>query len=179
MNTLKRLGGMVLLGMAGCHSGTFLDAALPTESLVVSGAPGVVPSRVRSAAVWGNDTRTVTTAITWLNHHGLTVFGPEKLEPLIARHVTRENLLLVQEGGVLEAAKEAGVQAVVFADRVGDSRPPMVSVRGVDARSGRILWSGTARLDSYQQLPSNNTVGALTDQALAAAWGIKPKDDDP
>ena len=67
---------------------------------------------------------------------------------------------------------------MVFADRVGDSRPPMVSVRGVDISNGRILMSGSARYESFEALPSNDSLSILTDQALMSAWGIQPEQVD-
>jgi hypothetical protein len=56
-------------------------------------------------------------------------------------------------------------------------RPPMVSVKGVDVRGGRVIWTGNARYDSSDGLPTNDTMNVLTDQALMSAWGLKPKED--
>jgi hypothetical protein len=47
----------------------------------------------------------------------------------------------------------------------------------VDVRGGRVIWTGNARYDSPDGLPTNDTMNVLTDQALMSAWGLKPKED--
>jgi hypothetical protein len=66
-----------------------------------------------------------------------------------------------------------GVQEVVFVDRGGDDRAPMISVRGVQTESGRVHWSGTARYDTFETRPPKDTLANLTCQALATAWGLR------
>jgi hypothetical protein len=168
---------LIPLALAGCHKGQTIDSMLPMEPAIVSGFPGAVPSKVRSAAIWGNDERTVNSAITWLGQHGMAVYGPGKVEGAIAKGAGKDDLSLINEGVVLGAARKAGVDYVVFADRLGDSRPPAVSIRAVDAQDGRILWAGQARFGTAGQLPSNASLSYLTDQALGAAWGVKPVEE--
>jgi len=163
--------------LSGCTTGTPLDAVIPGEPPVVSGFPAATPARMKSAVVWGNDTRTVNAALLWLQKQGVAVYGPSVLQQTLAKNAARDNLLLIDEASVLAAANEVGAGPVVFSDRVGDSRPPMVSVRAVDTNTGRVLWSGNARFGSSQQMPSNDTLSVLTEEALMGAWGVKPTDD--
>jgi hypothetical protein len=150
---------------------------MPDETPVVSAFPGSKPAKMKSAVVWGNDLRTVNAASVWLQRQGILVYSQAILQSALAKNAARNNLLLIDDGAVLDAARQVEAESVVFADRVGDSRPPMVSVRAIDSDSGRILWSGNARSSSEVQLPSNETLTWLTDQALDGAFGIKPKEE--
>jgi hypothetical protein len=47
----------------------------------------------------------------------------------------------------------------------------MVSVRGVDVETARILWSGYARYPDYVKRPFSDLLVTLTCHALAMAWG--------
>lgn len=57
--------------------------------------------------------------------------------------------MLKDEAAIVQTAQKMGVQEVVFVDWGGDDRVPMISVRGVQAESGRVHWSGTARYDKH------------------------------
>ncbi len=182
VSSLFKLSG-VALGLAtilaGCHpKSPSIESLMPSEKAVVSGYPSAPPRQLKSAVVWGNDTRTVNTAILWLQKHGIAVYGPSVLQQTLAKEIAKGKISIIDEGAVVSAARETGADSVVFADRVGDSRPPMVSVRGVDISNGRILMSGSARYESFEALPSNDSLSILTDQALMSAWGIQPEQVD-
>jgi hypothetical protein len=164
-NLLARCGWIIFV-LSGCQ-----------EVPVVSGFPGTPPGHARTVAVWGNDTRTIDAATLWLQQQGLTVLSQARLERVLARNAATESLPLLDDAAILEAAGEVGADTVVFSDRIGDVRPPMVSVKGVDVRGGRVIWTGNARYSSSDGLPTNDTMNVLTDQALMSAWGLKPKED--
>jgi hypothetical protein len=162
---LMRLGWLILI-LTGCQ-----------EAPVVAGFPGKAPSHVGNAVVWGNDDRTVGAAIAWLQRQGLIVFDQGRIQRILTKNASTEQLPLFDEPAIRVAASEVGADIVVFSDRTGDVRPPMVSVKGVDAQSGRVIWGGNARYGSFDGLPTSETLTELTDQALMSAWGLEPKED--
>jgi len=99
------------------------------------------------------------------------------VQQVLAKSTAKENVPLIDEAAVLSAAGTVGADAVVFADRVGDVRPPMVSVKGISTRNNRVLWNGDARYDTFSGLPGTEAMSALTEQALMTAWGLQPKED--
>lgn len=163
--------------LSGCQTGTALDAYLPSGPPTVSGFPAAPPRHLKSVVVWGNDDRVADAAASWLKGRGLTVHGRNRLQQALQQSPAIANELLISEADVMSAAGALGVDAVVFADRIGDVRPPMVSVKGVDARSGRVIWSGDARYDTFYGLPNTEAMTTLTDAALMSAWGLEPKED--
>lgn len=167
---------LAVLLLAGCKSSNPVSYVMPTEPPVVSSFAAGATSKLRSVVIWGNDLRTVNAATVWLQQHGVAVYSQGILQAQIAKNSAHDsNLLIIDEGAVLHAANQVKADAVVFADRLGDSRPPMVSVRAVDASSGRVVWSSNARFGSDDQLPSNETLSWLTENALNGAWGINPQ----
>jgi hypothetical protein len=74
---------------------------------------------------------------------------------------------------ILKAAADLGVNQVVFVQDFGDLRAPMVSIRGVQASTQRVLWGGTARFADYRSRPPTDALADLTCQALATAWGLR------
>jgi hypothetical protein len=154
-----------------------LDEYLPSEPPTVSGFPAAQPRNVKSAAVWGNDDRTANAAAEWLKAQGLNIIHRDRIEGVLAKTSAADDLSLLDEEVIVSAANKLGADAVVFADRAGDVRPPIVSVKGVDARTGRLIWSGDARYDTFYGLPNTETMTILTDQALMTAWGLQPKED--
>lgn len=169
------LGLFLGLAFAGCRTGTPVDVLMPAMPPSVTGFPGSVPSGIKSTLVWGNDERAVNTAITWLQGQGQAVYDPAAVQGLIARNLAKHNGTLIDQAAVRDAARETGVDAVAFADRVGESLPAMVSVRGIEVDSGRVIWSGSARFDSSDQWPANDALSFLTERALEAAWGVRPQ----
>lgn len=166
MNRLLIRFGWIILIVTGCQ-----------EAPVVAGFPGAAPSHARTAAVWGNDDRTVGAAVAWLQGHGLIVIDQGRMQRVLAKNASTEKLPLLDEAAIRAVASEVGADILVFSDRTGDVRPPMVSVKGVDARSGRVIWGGNARYSSVDGLPTTETLTVLTDQALMSAWGLQPKED--
>jgi hypothetical protein len=138
---------------------------------VTNGFHADLPKGATATIVWGDDLSAVGTATTRLQRQGLAVTE----RSLLASTLEMENLdqahTLKDEAAILQTAKTMGVQEVVFVDRGGDDRAPMVSVRGVQAESGRVHWSGTARYDTFKTRPPKDTLANLTCQALATAMG--------
>lgn len=151
---------MLLLVMCGC---------VP----VTNGFHAELPKRTTTTIVWGDDLSAVGTATTWLQRQGLAVIE----RSLLAAMPDIENIdlthTLKDEVTIFQTAKKVGVQEVVFVDRGGDDRAPMISVRGVQTESGRVRWSGTARYDTFETRPPKDTLANLTCQALATAWGLR------
>jgi hypothetical protein len=172
-----RLAWVFIPFISGCQTGTPLDDYLPAGSPIVSGYPAAPPRHVKSVVVWGNDGRTVAAAAAWVKEHGLTVVHRDRIQQMLANKAAAEDLTLLTEAAIVDAAGAVGADAVVFADRMGDVRPPMVSVKGIDARTGRLIWSGDARYDTFHGLPGTEAMTLLTDQALMTAWGLQPKED--
>jgi hypothetical protein len=81
---------------------------------------------------------------------------------------------LLDEAGILQSAKKLGVQEVVFVDRGGDYRAPMITIRGIVIESGLIHWSGSARYPTFETRPPKDTIANLTCEALATAWNFRP-----
>lgn len=172
-----RLAWAIIPILSGCQTGTPLDDYIPAGPPTVSGFPGAQPRNIKSVVVWGNDDRTADAAALWLKEHGLKVTGRGKLQETLAENTANDPSALIDESSVLAAASQVGADAVVFAERMGDVRPPMVSVKGVDARNGRVIWSGDARYDTFYGLPNTETMSLLTDHALMTSWGLQPKED--
>jgi hypothetical protein len=175
--TLSRLAWALIPILSGCSTGTVLDEYLPTEPPVVSGYPGTRPRHVASVVVWGNDERATAAAAAWVKQQGLRVVHRDRLHEALGKQIAAEEPALITEETIVLAAGTVGADAVVFADRANESRPPLVTVKGVDARTGRLLWTGDAHYDTFYGLPNTETMTLLTDQALMAAWGLQPKED--
>ncbi|MCU0736394.1 MAG: hypothetical protein MUF20_12910 [Methylotetracoccus sp.] len=176
-HSLKRLAWAMIPMLSGCQTGTALDDYLPAGPPTVSGFPAAPPRNVKSVVVWGNDDRVAAAAASWLKEQGLTVYGRGRVQQVLDQSTAAETTPLINEAAVLNAVSEVGADAAVFADRVGDVRPPMVSVKGVDVRNGRLLWSGEARYETFYGLPNTEAMTVLTDAALMSAWGLQPKED--
>jgi len=176
-NPATRLAWAIIPLISGCQTGTALDDYLPSEPPTVTGSPGTQPRNVRSVVVWGNDQRAIDAAATWVREHGLTVIHRDRFHEVLANKAAPQEVGLLDEGTIVDAASQVGADAVVFADRTGDVRPPMVTVKGIDTHTRRVLWIGDARFDTFYGLPNTETMSLLTDQALMTAWGLQPKED--
>lgn len=155
------LGWMMLL--AACSSPPVTDGFL--IDLPKPGTPTIV---------WGNDPSAVGVATTWLQRRGLSIIEPSTLAVYAERERTEVAHTLLDEAEIIQAAKKLGVQEVVFVDRGGDYRAPMVAVRGVHIESGRVHWSGNARYSTFETRPPKDSLANLTCQALATAWNFRP-----
>jgi hypothetical protein len=139
-----------------------------------------LPKPGTRVVVWGNDTAVVGTATTWLQRQGISVIErsllAQQLDPEAA-DLTRTidvTHTMQDEVVILRAGKKAGAEEIIFVERTGDYRAPMVLVRGLDLESGRVHWSGTARYPSYQKRPIKHALTNLTCEALATAWEFRP-----
>jgi len=124
--------------------------------------------------VWGNDPSVVGVATTWLQRRGLSLVERSTLVIDVAEERSELSHTLKDEAAILQAAKKLGVQEVVFVDRGGDYRAPLISVRGVHVESGRIHWSGSAWYSTFEPRPPKDSLAKLTCQALATAWNFRP-----
>jgi hypothetical protein len=154
--------GWVLL-LAACSSPPVTDGFL-----VDLPKPGTL------TIVWGNDPSVVGVATIWLQKRGLSIVEHSTLAVEAERERTEVAHTLLDEAAVIQAAKRLGVQEVVFVDRGGDYRAPMITVRGVHIESGRVHWSGSARYSTFETRPPKDTLANLTCQALATAWNFRP-----
>lgn len=161
MRTLTIACGLMLVFIAGC---------VP----VTDGFRHDLPTKDTLTIVWGDDVSAVGMATTWLQKRGLSVLE----RSLLYANLETDNLELTHtlkdEAAILQIAKKMEVQEVVFVDRGGDARAPMISVRGVEVQTGRISWSGSARYATFENRPTKDAVALLTCEALATVWGFRP-----
>jgi len=174
---VARLAWAIIPIISGCQTGTPLDDYIPSAPPAASGFPSAPPRDVKSVVVWGNDDRIVGAATAWLTAHGLNVMGRERISWILEQDLANQTAPVISEHSILAAAGQVNADAVVFADRMDEARPPMVEITGVSPRSGRLIWIGTARFEPFEGLPGTETFAVLTDYALSKAWGLKPKED--
>ena len=141
---------------------------------VTDGFQSDLPKPGTPTIVWGDDPSAVGMAATWLQKRGLAVVERSLLILDLESETMNLGHTLRDEAIVLQAAKKKGTAHVVFVDRGGDYRAPMISVRGVDVESGRVQWSGSARYATFETRPPKDTLAILTCEALATAWGFRP-----
>ena len=162
MRTLTIAGSWMLVCLAGC---------VP----VTDGVRHDLPAKDALMIVWGDDGSAVGMATTWLQKRGLSVLERSLLYANLETDHLELTHTLKDEATILQIAKKMeGVQEVVFLDRGGDARAPMISVRGVDVQTGRISWSGSARYARFETRPTKDALALLTCEALATVWGFRP-----
>lgn len=154
--------------------GWIMLLAACTSPPVTDGFLADLPNPGTPTIVWGNDPSAVGTASTWLQKRGLSIIERSTLAIDVDSESTDVSHTFLDEVAVLQAAKKHGAQEVVFVDRGGDYRAPMITVRGVHMESGRIHWSGSARYSTFETRPPKDTLANLTCQALATAWNFRP-----
>lgn len=161
MRTFTIACGLMMVFFAGC---------VP----VTDGFRQDLPAKDALTIVWGEDVSAVGMATTWLQKRGLSVLD----RSLLYTNLETENVELMHtlkdEAVILQTAKKMDVQEVVFIDRGGDSRAPMISVRGVEVETGRVSWSGSARYATFETRPTKDALALLTCEALATVWGYRP-----
>jgi hypothetical protein len=159
----------IMMGQPGVMLLLVMGSCVP----VTNGFHAELPKRATATIVWGDDLSAVGTATIWLQRQGLAVTERSLLAAMPDIENTDLTHTLKDEVTILQTAKKLGVQEVVFVHRGGDDRAPMISVRGVQAESGRVHWSGTARYDTFKTRPPKDTLANLTCQSLATAWGLR------
>jgi hypothetical protein len=137
----------LMLSLTACH-----------PELISHGSSAQLPQAGERLLVVGNQPGAVSTAITWLGRHQFTALEG------------RDTFMNRPDAAVLEQAKSVRAQVVVWIQQTGDLRAPMVAVRGIDADTHIVLWSGHARFDSYGARPVQDILARLTCSALAAVW---------
>ncbi len=140
---------------------------------ITDGMHSVLPPKHAKVVVWGNDTRTSDSAMTWLKKRKLVVIERGALKLSMDEKSLDFSHTLEDEAIILRVSRELGIKMVVFVDRVGDLRAPMVAIRGVDVDNHQILWSGSARYPNYSNKTPSDLLVNLTCQALATAWGYQ------
>jgi hypothetical protein len=162
MRLRKFEAGWVILLLTGCASAPVTD-----------GYHADLPKPGTQTIVWGNDVSAVGIATTWLQKRGLAVIERNRL----ALDLNANNIQLTNthrdEPTLLEAAKKLQVSEIVFVDRGGDDRAPMITVRGVSVESGWVTWSGSARYATFETRPPKDALANLTCEALATAWDFR------
>jgi hypothetical protein len=161
---IKALGNLGwIMVLAACSSVPVTDGFL--TDLPKPGTPTVV---------WGNDSSAVGVATTWLQKRGMSIIERSTLVIDVDIEGINSGHTLLDEVAILKAAKQHAVEEVVFVDRGGDYRAPMITVRGVHMETGRVHWSGSARYTTFETRPPKDTLADLTCQALATAWNFRP-----
>ncbi len=140
---------------------------------VTDGVHTVLPKFGTRATVWGNDLRALHTTATWLKKNNLEILDWAVLSTKNSNQLFHDTHSLEDEKTILKQAQKYQIDLVVFVERTGELRAPLISVRGVDAKSARVLWSGSARYPNFINHPLSHSVITLTCQALATAWGLR------
>ena len=143
---------------------------------VTDGFRSQLPQQSEKIIVWGHHPSAVDTATIWLQRRGLSALDQAGLQQALGEHrprAVRWEAAAEEEAVILKAATDLGVDQVVFVQDFGDLRAPMVSIRGVQAPTRRVLWGGTARFADYGSKPPTDALADLTCQALATAWGLR------
>lgn len=165
---------MSAMKRALCNCGWVLLLAACSSPPVTDGFLVDLPKPGTSTIVWGDDPSAVGVATTWLQKRGLSVIERSTLVIDLDAERTALAHTLADEAAILQAAKKLGIQEVVFVDKEGDYRAPLIMVRGIQLESGRVHWSGSARYPTFETRPPKDTVANLTCQALATAWNFRP-----
>lgn len=161
---------MKVMGTLGC----IMLLAACSSPPVTDGFLSDLPKPGTLTIVWGNDSSAVGVATTWLQKRGLSIIERSTLAIDVDTNGIEFAHTLLDEVAILQTAKKHAVQEVVFVDRGGDYRAPMITVRGVHMESGRVHWSGSARYATFETRPPKDTLANLTCQALATAWNFRP-----
>ncbi|MBS0182618.1 MAG: hypothetical protein JSS39_09470 [Nitrospira sp.] len=161
MRTFMIACGWMMVFFAGC---------VP----VTDGFRQDLPAKDAPTIVWGDDVSAVGMATTWLQKRGLSVLERSLLYANLETDNPELMHTLKDEATILQTAKKMGVQEVVFINRGGDARAPMISVRGVEVQTGRVSWSGSARYATFESRPTKDALALLTCEALATVWGFRP-----
>ena len=145
---------------------------------VTDGYHHELPKAGTRIIVWGNHPSVVVTATTWLKKRGLFTLEPASIVKALDQKDIRWVQTYKDEVAVLRAAQQLGAEEVVFTNRSGDRRAPMVSVRGVRVENDQVVWIGNGRYPHYSKNPENDILAELTCEALATAWGFRPPGEE-
>ncbi len=178
-NSSIRLASAVLLvTLASCQShNTPLTATTDGSYLRL-------PDNSTKALVWGTEPEAVKSLKTWLPKRRINLIDDVKLNQLASEKGLQQP---ISSPDVLKLAKTLGANQVIFvdADVYKSQRDEMLSflgqptiykaslfVRGVNAETGEIDWSGKAQsTEDFTNLSEG--IHQLTCHALATAWGLR------
>ncbi len=151
--------GLVLWLVTGC--GPYIRA---------EGTHQRIPPPDTLVAVWGDNPTVVKTASMWLKMRGLAVVDPAQVQAEV-QDVSKAAVHLPSETDLLGIADRLGIEQLILVGMAGDLRAPSIFVRGLEVKSRRIQWIGSARYEDYVSTPVSNHVIIATCRALSAAWG--------
>lgn len=135
------------------------------ESPVSQGSYYRLSATTDQVLVVGNRPSAVSATVNWLQGRGVTALEMPGTWPIPTK----------QE--ITDMAHRLSVPTIVWVEQTGDLRAPTVSVRGIEADSHVVLWSGQASATKYRSSPTGARIIRLTCHALHAAWGEKPDGD--
>ena len=171
----------------------FLVGCEPVSLLITDGFHHSLPSSRTLMVVWGKDSASESTAITWLQRRGFRVVERARLDQIFEEQAVRLKHTPDSEADILHVGKLAGAEIVVFVETSIRTRESVefaayggmaagerkmfydasLSVRRVDVESGEIIWSGSARFTEPIRHNLDDALINLTCHALATAWGLR------
>ncbi|ABA57914.1 hypothetical protein Noc_1425 [Nitrosococcus oceani ATCC 19707] len=142
---------------------------------ITDGAHSSLPEAGSVVIVWSSHPVVTDTMSIWLHKQGLVPIERNWLEQILKD----QDVILSNSDDdqviIIESAKKMHIDLVVFGDLDQEIRAPMVSIRGFNVDSNRVLWEGSAHYDQYIKVPLNHALVDLTCQALATAWGLRER----
>lgn len=166
MNHLSRYWALLLVLILPTISSCILVWA------TTDGFHHTLPPRDSRVVVWGGHLTATSTAVTWLQKRGLKVVERARLQQIFDEQKLRLTQTPDSEADVLRVGKLLGAQQVVF---VETPSPNSVSLRGIDVETSEVAWSGRAYWPDEVIGTADEKLSRLTCQALATAWGYRPR----
>lgn len=159
---------------------------------VTDGFHTLLPQRQDRLAVWSSHPIAAATAATWLQKLGVTIIERARLQQLLTEQRVALTNTADDDAQMLRLAATLGLSHLVYVDvsrvEVGMVHPPFnpplttymagVAIRGVQVKTGEVVWSGSARYRGPVSERDDYLV-RLTCQALATAWGLRPPGEHP
>lgn len=133
------------------------------------GTHQLIPPPGTLVTVWGDNQIVVKAASMWLKMRGLEVVDPSQVQAALQAG-TKSVVHVPGEAELLHIADNLGVEQLVLVGLSGDLRAPAIFVRGLEVKSRRMSWIGSARYEEYVTTPISNHIIIATCRALAAAW---------
>ena len=176
--------------------------------IVTDGSYKRLPEKHARVAVWGLRPVVTNTVVAWLRENGFSVMEPSELQQAFDKETIRVSRSFADEQNAIRVAKQLGVGLVVFTQSaIGEtvvnspgttsSAAPFpgavpttfssasVALRGVEAASGQLIFSATAKYPQQLAGTGPDTLSTLACLALETALGISPpgelalSSDDP
>ncbi len=183
----------------------FLILFLPSCSssslhVITEGSQKRLPENKARLAVWGMRPVVTNTVVAWLRDHGFSVMEPSELQQAFDRERVRVHRSFADERNAIPVARQLGIDVVIFtqsavetnvinrASTTAASTPfpgavrtafssATVSIRGVEAGSGMLVFSATARYPQQLTAAGPDTLAALACLTVETAFGLSPPGD--